>query len=106
MWPPPCESAWRKLESSFPPGFRAEIVFDTTEFVKVSLREVFITLLQAVALVLLILFIFLQDWRATVIPAVAIPVALIGAMGFVLAFGFSINTLYSVWLHSGLRSGG
>jgi HAE1 family hydrophobic/amphiphilic exporter-1 len=93
-----------ELESSFPPGFRAEIVFDTTEFVKVSLREVFITLLQAVALVLLILFIFLQDWRSTVIPAVAIPVALIGAMAFILAFGFSINTLtlFGCILASGL----
>ena len=73
---------------------------------KVSLREVFITLLQAVALVLLILFIFLQDWRATVIPAVAIPVALIGAMGFVLAFGFSINTLTLFGCILASRSGG
>ena len=93
-----------ELESSFPPGFRADIVFDTTDFVKVSLREVFITLLQAIALVLLILFIFLQDWRSTVIPAVAIPVALIGAMAFILAFGFSINTLtlFGCILASGL----
>jgi HAE1 family hydrophobic/amphiphilic exporter-1 len=93
-----------ELESSFPPGYQADIVFDTTEFVTVSLREVFITLIQAVLLVLLILFVFLQDWRATVIPAVAIPVALIGAMAFLLAFGFSINTLtlFGCILASGL----
>jgi len=93
-----------ELSSSFPPGFKADIVFDTTEFVKVSLREVFITLIQAVVLVLLILFAFLQDWRSTIIPAVAIPVALIGAMAFLLAFGFSINTLtlFGCILASGL----
>ncbi|MGF1567891.1 MAG: efflux RND transporter permease subunit [Nodosilinea sp.] len=92
------------LEESFPPGLRAEIVFDTTDFVKVSLREVLITLLQAIGLVLLILFLFLQDWRSTVVPAIAIPVALIGAMGFLLAFGFSINTLtlFGCILASGL----
>lgn len=93
-----------ELESSFPPGFKADIVFDTTDFVKVSLREVLITLFQAIALVLLILFIFLQDWRSTVIPAVAIPVALLGSMAFLLAFGFSINTLtlFGCILASGL----
>jgi HAE1 family hydrophobic/amphiphilic exporter-1 len=93
-----------ELATSFPPGYQADIVFDTTEFVKVSLTEVFITLIQAVVLVLLILFVFLQDWRATVIPAVAIPVALVGAMAFLLVFGFSINTLtlFGCILASGL----
>lgn len=93
-----------ELERSFPPGLRAELVFDTTDFVRVSLREVLITLVQAVLLVLLILFIFLQDWRATIVPAIAIPVALIGAMAFLLAFGFSINTLtlFGCILASGL----
>lgn len=93
-----------ELEQSFPPGLRAELVFDTTDFVRVSLREVLITLVQAVLLVLLILFIFLQDWRATIVPAIAIPVALIGAMAFLLAFGFSINTLtlFGCILASGL----
>lgn len=92
------------LQSRFPPGLRAELVFDTTDFVEVSLREVLITLAQAVLLVLLILFIFLQDWRATLIPAVAIPVSLIGAMAFLLLFGFSINTLtlFGCILASGL----
>jgi HAE1 family hydrophobic/amphiphilic exporter-1 len=82
-----------ELERSFPPGLKADLVFDTTDFVQVSLREVLITLIQAILLVLLILFVFLQDWRATLVPAVAIPAALIGAMAFLLAFGFSINTL-------------
>lgn len=92
------------LSESFPPGLQADIVFDTTEFVRVSLSEVLVTLLQAITLVLLILFVFLQDWRSTLIPAVAIPVALIGAMALLLAFGFSINTLtlFGCILASGL----
>ncbi len=93
-----------ELEINFPPGLRADIVFDTTEFVQVSLREVLVTLMQAIALVLLILFVFLQSWRATVIPAIAIPVSLVGAMGFLLLFGFSINslTLFGCILATGL----
>ncbi len=92
------------LQPAFPPGFKAEIVFDTTEFVRVSLQEVLATLAQAIALVLLILFVFLQDWRATLIPAIAIPVSLIGTLGFLLAFGFSINslTLFGFILATGL----
>lgn len=82
-----------ELQASFPPGLRAELVFDTTDFVRVSLEEVLITLVTAIVLVLLILFIFLQDWRSTIIPAIAIPVSLIGTMAFLLVFGFSINTL-------------
>ncbi|MBD2107843.1 efflux RND transporter permease subunit [Nodosilinea sp. FACHB-13] len=82
-----------ELQQSFPPGYQAELVFDTTDFVRVSLKEVLITLVTSIALVLLILFIFLQDWRSTIIPAIAIPVSLIGPMAFLLLFGFSINTL-------------
>jgi HAE1 family hydrophobic/amphiphilic exporter-1 len=82
-----------ELVKSFPPGMKEILVYDTTEFVEASLEEVFISLLMAVALVILIIFIFLQDWRTTVIPAIAIPVALIGAMVFIFVFGFSINTL-------------
>ena len=82
-----------ELQESFPPGYRAELVFDTTDFVQVSLREVVNTLLMAIGLVLLILFMFLQDWRSTIVPAIAIPVSLIGSMAFLLVFGFSINTL-------------
>ncbi|PSR17898.1 hydrophobe/amphiphile efflux-1 family RND transporter [filamentous cyanobacterium CCP3] len=86
-------SRMAELEANFPPGYRAELVFDTTDFVRVSLKEVLITLITAIALVLLILFVFLQDWRSTIVPAIAIPVSLIGTMAFLLVFGFSINTL-------------
>ncbi|WOD38032.1 efflux RND transporter permease subunit [Nodosilinea sp. E11] len=93
-----------ELQASFPPGYRAELVFDTTDFVRVSLQEVLSTLALAIFLVLAILFLFLQDWRSTIVPAIAIPVALIGAMAFLLAFGFSINTLtlFGCILASGL----
>lgn len=93
-----------ELRESFPPGYEAELVFDTTDFVRVSLKEVLITLATAIVLVLLILFVFLQDWRATIVPAIAIPVSLIGAMAFLLLFGFSINTLtlFGCILASGL----
>ncbi|TVQ07561.1 MAG: efflux RND transporter permease subunit [Leptolyngbya sp. DLM2.Bin27] len=93
-----------ELQTSFPPGYRAELVFDTTDFVRVSLQEVLTTLGLAIFLVLAILFLFLQDWRSTIVPAIAIPVALIGAMAFLLAFGFSINTLtlFGCILASGL----
>lgn len=92
------------LSQSFPPGLTVELVFDTTDYVKASLKEVAVTLFQAVILVVAILYVFLQDWRTTVIPAIAIPVALIGAMAFLLMFGFSINTLtlFGCILASGL----
>ena len=89
---------------SFPPGLTSAIVYDTTEFIQVSIREVFITLLQAIGLVVLVIFIFLQDWRTTIIPAIAIPVALIGALAFAFLFGFSLNslTLFGLILATGL----
>jgi len=92
------------LSANFPPGMTSAIVYDTTEFIQVSIKEVFITLLQAIGLVILVIFIFLQDWRTTVIPAVAIPVALIGALGFAFVFGFSLNslTLFGLILATGL----
>jgi HAE1 family hydrophobic/amphiphilic exporter-1 len=82
-----------ELEQNFPPGLKAQVAFDTTEFVETSLREVVITLLIAIVLVTLIIFVFLQDWRATIIPGVAIPVSLVGSFVFILLFGFEINTL-------------
>ena len=82
-----------ELSKNFPPGLIAPVVYDTTEFIQVSIEEVFITLLQAIGLVIAIIFLFLQDWRTTIIPAVAIPVALIGALGFAFVFNFSLNTL-------------
>ncbi|NJK38134.1 MAG: efflux RND transporter permease subunit [Oscillatoriales cyanobacterium SM2_3_0] len=93
-----------ELNKTFPPGLNYDIPYDTTLFVTASLREVGITLAQAILLVILILFIFLQDWRATVIPAVAIPVALIGAMIGLALLGFELNTLtlFACTLASGL----
>ncbi len=82
-----------ELAQNFPPGMKAEIVYDTTAFIQTSIKEVFITLLQAIGLVILVIYCFLQDWRTTIIPAIAIPVALIGALAFALLFGFSINSL-------------
>ncbi len=81
------------LQKQFPPGLQAKLVFDVTDFVNESLSEVFITLLQAISLVILVIFVFLQDWRTTLIPAIAIPISLIGTLAFIKIFGFSINTL-------------
>ncbi len=98
------KAAIAELSQNFPPGLTSTIVYDTTEFIQVSIKEVFITLLQAIGLVILVIFIFLQDWRTTVIPAIAIPVALIGALGFAFVFGFSLNslTLFGLILATGL----
>ncbi|MBE9191520.1 efflux RND transporter permease subunit [Gloeocapsopsis crepidinum LEGE 06123] len=82
-----------RLGQRFPPGMAYQIAFDTTAFVQQSLTEVVTTLIQAIALVVLIIFIFLQDWRTTLIPAITIPASLIGTFIFVQVFGFSINTL-------------
>jgi len=82
-----------RLQQQFPPGLQYDIAFDTTDFVQRSLSEVVLTLVQAVSLVVLVIFVFLQDWRTTLIPAITIPGALIGAFAFVQVFGFSINTL-------------
>ncbi|MBV6621805.1 MAG: efflux RND transporter permease subunit [Rivularia sp. (in: Bacteria)] len=81
------------LAQDFPPGMQYQVAFDTTAFVEESLSEVIKTLLLAIGLVVLVIFIFLQDWRTTVVPVVTIPLALIGTFGFVKLFGFSINTL-------------
>lgn len=93
-----------ELERQFPPGVKATVALDNTEFVAASLDEAFKTLLEAVLLVFLVIFVFLQDWRTTIIPAIAIPVSLIGTMAFALAFGFSLNqlTLFGVILATGL----
>jgi HAE1 family hydrophobic/amphiphilic exporter-1 len=87
------EEAMAGLEKSFPPGMKYTINYDTTRFIEVSIEEVFHTLLIAVSLVVLVIFIFLQDWRATIIPAIAAPVSLIGALAFAFALKFSLNTL-------------
>ncbi len=82
-----------ELSKRFPEGMEYTIAYDTTMFVKESIKEVLITLVIAIALVIGVIYIFLQDWRSTVIPCVTIPVSLIGTFGIMMAFGFSINTL-------------
>jgi HAE1 family hydrophobic/amphiphilic exporter-1/multidrug efflux pump len=82
-----------ELAQRFPAGFTYAIPFDTTMFVEVSIREVVKTLLEAMVLVFLVVFLFLQSWRATVIPFAAVPVSLIGTFAGLLALGYSINTL-------------
>ncbi|PKG77550.1 hydrophobe/amphiphile efflux-1 family RND transporter [Shewanella sp. Actino-trap-3] len=82
-----------RLSVSFPTDIESVIAYDTTEAVSASIGEVIETLLVAVALVILIVFLFLQDVRSTLIPAIAIPVSLIGTFAFMLAIGMSINTI-------------
>lgn len=94
----------KALSQAFPEGMAYKIPYDTTIFVEESIKEVYVTLLQAAALVFLVLFIFLQDWRSTLIPAVTIPVALIGTLAIMLAMGFSLNmlTLFGLVLAIGI----
>ncbi|SES93985.1 hydrophobic/amphiphilic exporter-1, HAE1 family/multidrug efflux pump [Nitrosomonas marina] len=82
-----------RLASSFPTGMSYDVPYDTTQFIEVSINEVFKTLIEASILVILVVFLFLQSWRATLIPAVTVPISLIGAMAGMYALGFSINTL-------------
>jgi HAE1 family hydrophobic/amphiphilic exporter-1 len=93
-----------RLSTHFPPGMKYQNAFDTTEAVGESIRDVLTTLLQAIVLVILVIFIFLQNWRSTVIPAVTIPVSLIGTFAFVKVLGFSVNTLtlFGITLATGL----
>ena len=81
------------LAPTFPQGIHYSIPFDTTLFVSESVHEVAVTLIIAIVLVLLVVFIFLESWRATLIPMVAVPVSLIGAFSAFVALGFSLNTL-------------
>ncbi|WP_323847229.1 multidrug efflux RND transporter permease subunit [Microbulbifer magnicolonia] len=81
------------LAERFPQGLEADILYDTTDFVSASIREVVETLLIALVLVILVVFVFLQDVRSTLIPAIAIPVSLIGTFALMLAFGMTINTV-------------
>ena len=82
-----------ELKARFPKGLDYNVAYDTTRFVEVSIREVIITLLEAMALVFLVIFVFLQNWRATLIPFAAVPVALLGTFAGLLVMGYSINTL-------------
>ncbi|MCP6758150.1 MAG: efflux RND transporter permease subunit [Fischerella sp. CENA71] len=93
-----------QLRQKFPPGMQYQVAFDTTLFVTASLSEVVKTLFESVILVVLVIYIFLQDWRTTLIPVIVIPLALIGTFAFVKVFGFSINTLtlFGLTLATGL----
>ncbi len=82
-----------ELSRYFPPGMKVVYPYDTTPFVKISIEEVVKTLFEAVCLVFIIMFLFLQNIRATLIPTIAVPVVLLGTMGVLSACGFSINTL-------------
>ena len=82
-----------KLKARFPKGLDYSVPYDTTRFVKVSIREVVKTLAEAMALVFLVVFLFLQNWRATLIPFATVPVALIGTFAGLMLLGYSINTL-------------
>jgi HAE1 family hydrophobic/amphiphilic exporter-1 len=93
-----------ELSKRFPPGLKYTIAFDTTKAVSSSLREVVYTLFEAIGLVIIVIFVFLQTGRSTLIPAITIPVSLIGTFAFVKMFGFSINTLtlFGLTLATGL----
>jgi HAE1 family hydrophobic/amphiphilic exporter-1 len=97
-------TALADLSKKFPPGLKYAIAFDTTTAVRDSIVEVLYTLIAAIGIVIAVIFLFLLDWRATIIPAVTIPVSLIGTFAFIKAFGFSINslTLFGITLATGL----
>jgi multidrug efflux pump len=82
-----------ELAKSFPPGLKLAFPIDNTTFVKISIKQVVTTLVEAIVLVVIVMFIFLQNWRATLIPAIAVPVVLLGTFGVLAVFGYSINTL-------------
>ena len=98
------KAALVELSKSFPPGLKYAVAFDSTTVVGDSIREVLVTLALAILIVIAVIFLFLLDWRATIIPAVTIPVSLIGTFAFIKVFGFSINalTLFGITLATGL----
>ncbi len=83
----------QELSKFFPRGVQADFPYDSSEFIRISIREVIITLMEAIALVFLIIFLFLQNIRTTLIPTIVIPVALLGTFAIMYTFGFSINVL-------------
>jgi HAE1 family hydrophobic/amphiphilic exporter-1 len=98
------EETLERLSAQFPPGLEYTVPLDTTEFVEKSIHEVYKTLIEAGLLVLLVILLFLQDWRATLIPATTVPVTIIGAFAAMAALGFSINllTLFAIVLSIGI----
>ena len=98
------QSALDEIEPYYPPGLKSVIPFDSTPFVRVSIEGVIHTLLEAIGLVFLVMYLFLQNFRATLIPTIAVPVVLLGTFGVLSAFGFSINmlTMFAMVLAIGL----
>ena len=82
-----------RIAESFPPGYRYAYAYDTTDFIKLSIEEVVKTLFEAMVLVIIVMFVFLQSWRATLVPAIAIPVVLLGTFAVLYVLDFSINTM-------------
>ncbi|WFU01281.1 multidrug efflux RND transporter permease subunit [Rhizobium sp. CB3171] len=93
-----------QLSKSFPPGLAYQVPFDTTKFVTASIDEVYVTLVEAGVLVLVVILVFLQDWRAMLVPATTVPVTIIGAFAAMAALGFTVNlsTLFAIVLAIGI----
>ncbi|MGL4518173.1 MAG: efflux RND transporter permease subunit [Phocaeicola sp.] len=87
------KAAMEEIKKSFPEGMDYEIPFDMTTYISDSIKEVYITLFEALLLVIAVVFLSLQNWRATLVPLVAVPISLMGTFGFMLLFGFSLNLL-------------
>ena len=87
------KQAMEEISRTFPEGMKYETPFDMTTYISESIHEVYKTLFEALFLVIVVVFLFLQSWRATLIPLVAVPISLIGTFGFMLIFGFSLNIL-------------
>ncbi len=87
------EARLKELRTSYPQGMVDVLAFDTTPFIKLSIESVVHTLVEAVILVFIVMFLFLQNWRATIIPTLAVPVVVLGTFAVINVFGFSINTL-------------
>ena len=98
-----CARKWISSQA-FPPGLVYSVPFDTTVFVQASIKEVYITLIEAGVLVLIVILVFLQDWRATLVPATTVPVTIIGAFAAMAALGFTVNlsTLFALVLVIGI----
>jgi multidrug efflux pump len=98
------KDAVARLQTSFPRGMQVVYPYDTTPFVRKSIRDVIVTLVEAIALVFLVMFVFLQNIRATLVPAIAVPVVLLGTFGVLSIVGYSINmlTMFAVVLAIGL----
>lgn len=87
------KAAMQEISNGFPEGITYDIPFDMTDYISQSIKEVYKTLFEALVLVILVVFLSLQSWRATLVPAIAVPISLIGTFGVMLMFGFTLNTL-------------